>query len=185
VGEKRKLGQYDVRDEDDHEDFDFVARVEPESSAAASTSTSAAAAPAKRRPKLDPYDEDDWDPRAAIKGKVKSTPGARPVERHVEATNLDRAAWSGKLDFKAEGAGPGMLYKSGGGWVKAEGADEETPAVQDTEPEAEVDKKPDVGDEKPAVGGEMAPPPEPAVVKETSTAGLFKKRRPPPSSRKK
>ena len=207
AGEKRKLGQYDIKDEDDHEDFDFIRRQEDATVAAASSSSttaqsSSAAPPPKRNPRLDPYDEDDWDPRAAIKGKVKSAPGSRPVEKHVQATNLDRESWTGKLDFKAEG-GSGMVYKPGGGWVKAEGAEDGVEGQVEAAGDAEVndeDRKPDIShdvkldpdaDSAPAIQeakqDAASPAVEPVAVKaepEIAAGGMFKIRRPQPSSRK-
>lgn len=108
VLEKRKLGQYDIKDDDNHEDFQI------------------------RRKKRDPYDEDDWDPRAAIKGKARlgvKTGEQRRMEEHVKATNLDRSAWTGKLELGDVGRA-GMVYVKGGGWVKAEGVDGEEEEIR-------------------------------------------------------
>ena len=227
TGEKRKLGQYDLRDEDDPESFDFIRRDEASAAAASTTGAGAYSAgtiPPKRRPKLDPYDEDDWDPRAAIKGKVRpstATAGttaaggaAKPVEAHVKATNFDREAWSGKLELQA-GWASGMVFKPGGGWVKAEGAaddvgdEADAAAAQNDDRSAAGEQKPDIsalaGDSKPALAGEGetvgiegaltgikgADAGTAAVKKEEvaalapSSGGLFKKRKAPTNPRKK
>lgn len=128
------MGEYNVGEEDNHEGF-------------------------KIQKKKDPYADDEWDPRSAIKGKVKK-----------EAMNvkydpgLDRTEWTGKLEMEDKSKARGLAFQEGGGWVKVD-------------VEAEVAAMNELYEE-PVIEAE-------AEVKQEPEGSLFKKRRPPPSSRKK
>lgn len=131
-GYKRKLGEYMVDDNmAEGEGFKFAHR--------------------DKRPVRDPYDDDDWDPKAAlgkIKFKSKSSGAKREDEVKAEAEaagGLDREKWTGKLEMKT-GSSPqkstrpdGLVYINNG-WNKVD--DVEADPAED--PAAEEDVKPDV-----------------------------------------
>ena len=164
-GGKRKLGQYDVEEEEDGETFAFRSR--------------------DKRPVRDPYDDDDWDPKAVLGGlKLKKREaGARtppppppvmpPVEAETES-GLDRSKWTGRLDLEQVG-GPS------GSEVKLEEAGDEKPGI----PQADLQDIPpsDPQDVKPALAPVLEPIPDAAPPSENSIS-LFKKRRPVASRKK-
>jgi WW domain-binding protein 4 len=199
---KRKLGEYGVRDEEDHEDWKFSHRD-------------------KKPARADPYDEDDWDPKTAFK-KLKRKDGAGAgVPIKEEGQDFKREEWTGRLEFvqdaggkgkgKDMGAGKdGLTYvPNGGGWVKEEGGhatsatsggagggqsgsnggqgdDEVKPEVEETKPDLESVVVPSgkTGASELAAHNVAN---DAKTVSDASAAGggLFKKRRPPPSGRKK
>lgn len=144
-----------------------------------------------KRPAHDVYDDDDWDPKAAlgsIKLKTKekklgeAAPESEPAVKKEEATDkagFSKVGWSGKLDMTE-----GDPVKEE---PKDEGKDEgdSKPALDDVaEPTAEskvVEPATEIKTEA-AAPETVAAAPEPAP---SSGASMFKKRRPPPSSRKK
>lgn len=180
---KRKADEAEVVDEDDPDSFKFSHR--------------------DKRPVRDVWDDDDWDPKAALSGlkfKSKAAAGDKPAEERptpapaavpvAPGAALDRSAWSGKLELGSGSSGAAAA-------ADAE-AKEEKPDASEAKPEtkteveakpadaAQPDSKPVVSDVKPeaeAAAAEPAaaePAPEPAAA-----SSMFKKRRPPPSSRKK
>lgn len=180
AGAKRKLGEYTTvknEQDDNHEGW-------------------------RIRQKKDPYDEEEWDPRAAIKGKVKqetrSGSERKPAEiKKEEGRALDREVWTGRLELNpVNPAGrerEGLVYVEGGGWVKPEsgGAAGEASQPEANLVDTEKDVKPDVPDTNtegikrepiPAKTDEALSDVKPEVE---GSSSLFKKRRPPPSSRKK
>lgn len=144
-----------------------------------------------KRPAHDVYDDDDWDPKAAlgsIKLKTKekklgeAAPESKPAVKKEEATDkagFSKVGWSGKLNMTE-----GDPVKEE---PKDEGKDEgdSKPALDDVaEPTAEskvVEPATEIKTEA-AAPETVAAAPEPAP---SSGASMFKKRRPPPSSRKK
>ncbi|KAL1413089.1 hypothetical protein Q8F55_000838 [Vanrija albida] len=184
--EKRKAEEEAV-DEDDPEQFKFSHR--------------------DKRPTV--WDDDDWDPKAALSGlKLKSKPGEAAVSAEAAAlppppapaadpvppgAGLDRSAWSGKLEL---GPGSSGAAAAAEGEVKAEESKLAEEGKPDAVPEAQAkdegtppESKPAVPDTKPEAEA-VAEPPAAAVAAEPEpapapAASMFKKRRPPPSSRKK
>lgn len=180
AGAKRKLGEYiSVKNEqdDNHEGW-------------------------RIRQKKDPYDEEEWDPRAAIKGKVKQETGSGSERKSAEVKKeegraLDRDAWTGRLELNpVTSAGKereGLVYVEGGGWIKPEsvGAAGEAGQAEPNIVEREKNVKPDVPDTSTegikrepilAKTNEALSDVKPEIE---GSSSLFKKRRPPPSSRKK
>jgi WW domain-binding protein 4 len=181
-----------------------------------------------KRPVRDPYDDDDFDPSTILKmrKKVKQDQDAvepsPPVvilsqeELAMKEGALDREGWSGKIELTPATAsngekkdGEGLVYQSGGGWVKLENSSGGTFVVDapipglgpglgdeavgtgqvdkkdvldnvDSKSNLEEDVKPTVPEDREAEAAPVS-----AGGTETATGGLFKKRRPPPSSRKK
>ncbi|WOO76775.1 Zinc finger protein ZOP1 [Vanrija pseudolonga] len=181
---KRKADEAEVVDEDDPDSFKFSHR--------------------DKRPVRDVWDDDDWDPKAALSGlklKSKGSAGDNPAEAKptpapaaapvAPGAALDRSAWSGKLEL---GAG-----SSGAAAARAEGeseSKEDKPDAPDAapEPKAEDEAKPadaaQLADSKPDVkpGAEAAaavPASAEPAAEPAAPSSMFKKRRPPPSSRKK
>jgi WW domain-binding protein 4 len=150
-GGKRKLGEYAVEDDEkaEGEEFKFAHR--------------------DKRPVRDPYDEDDWDPKAALgglkfKSKDKGLGGTtarvkseEEIKREQEGA-LDRAKWTGRLELNKVETTPstaetkpkqeGLAYVDGG-WNKVEDAQDTTgsgnEATQsDSKPVLDEDVKPDL-----------------------------------------
>ncbi|ORY30607.1 hypothetical protein BCR39DRAFT_529151 [Naematelia encephala] len=125
---KRKLGEYGaVVDEDTtNEEWKFEA--------------------GRKRIIKDPYDEDDWDPKALLKsskGKDKITKQAEKSE--LSGQGLKRDGWSGKIELKVDNRATsptkpeteGLVYiPNGGGWVK--------PDSQQGTAQGQGDVKPDI-----------------------------------------
>lgn len=137
---KRKLGEYVLKEEEDQESWRLQHR--------------------EKRTR-DPYDDDDYDPKTALKGlkvrvKEETVVGDPPPE-----TLLQRENWSGKIELGKAKEKPLLVYNGdGGGWVKEETAEEESVKEEPAEPLVQSTVQPD-------------------------STSAFKKRRPPPSSRKK
>lgn len=122
-----------------------------------------------KRPVRDPYDDDDFDPRAVLKmrKKVKSegqpdpaptSAAAVPTEKPDLKGGLDRNSWNGTIDLSGRLSSTkkdGLVFQAGGGWVKPEdekgvphtvgapGAADETSnteALHDAKPRALSDK---------------------------------------------
>lgn len=167
---------------------------------------------AGKKPVYDPYADEEWDPKMALKGKIRvkedggsASPIAGPSATEASSSlegGLKREEWTGRLDLNPASSanGSGLVYQKGGGWVKpeadggvGEAVEAENGAVGDSVDQDNGDIKPDVKaeelDTKPNIA--VAPPVVPAATEEPTTAAeqtsisLFKKRRPPPSSRKK
>jgi WW domain-binding protein 4 len=179
-----------------------------------------------KRPVRDPYDDDDFDPSTILKMRKKvkqdqvgvEPPLPPPVnipsqeELATREGALDKEGWSGKIELTPTTAvngekkdKEGMVYQSGGGWVKLENSSGGTFVVDAPIPglghkaggtgkpderhvSEGVDTKPDLEEEvKPSVPEirEVEAAPVSTEGTETASGGLFKKRRPPPSSRKK
>lgn len=192
-GYKRKLGEYDIGDDEDHESF----RIQPR--------------------KKDPYEEDDWDPRTAIKGKarvqIKVEDGKAVAMKREEGQALDRTAWTGRLqlapasstDSKVEDR-VGLEKRENGGSVKREDGDSKvdiTATAEAPEPAAQ-DVKPDItiemGEAAQAPAARAGPGQVKASLVESAlgttptedtkpdldtASSLFRRRRPPPNARKK
>lgn len=177
---KRKLGEYDGKDEEE-ENFKFQHR--------------------GKRPVRDVYADDDYDPMAvlgSLKMKVKKENGVA-TEATDHAISLPvgdgSGGWTGKIELEAGSSGA-MRSR---GWVKVEDALKPEPdqaaetdqlveadkAVQDTE----EDVKPNLGAQtaENIPVGEDENPDLSADGKSISSAtgGLFKKRRPPPGGGRK
>jgi WW domain-binding protein 4 len=196
VAGKRKLGEYEVNEEEDAETFKFQHK--------------------DKRPVRDPYDDDEWDPKKALGGlkiktkeqkmfetKKEQSPQSAVKDEKQNEGGLDREKWSGRLELQEGPSRPGMVFApNGGGWVKTEGSSSQPAEEVNQEP---VDQKPSFEEEAdvtvpgsdkaqiamqaPEAESETAPldvkPNSAATETETPAAGLFKKRRPPPSNRKK
>lgn len=201
---KRKLGEYGVRDEEDHEDWKFSHRD-------------------KKPARLDPYDEDDWDPKTALK-KLKRKDGGGGGSADLikdEGQHFKREEWTGRLELVQDAGGKGkgkdtwlgtgnggLTYvPNGGGWVKEEvesgtsaagggGGQSGSNGVQgDEEVKQEVEEtKPDLASmalpsDKTGASERaedtVANDAKPVADAPAAGGGLFKKRRPPPSGRKK
>lgn len=135
-GYKRKLGEYAVDDNDaEGEGFTFAHR--------------------DKRHVRDPYDDDDWDPKAAlgkIKFKSKVTGSTEKKEEDIKAEpvgGLDREKWTGRLDLKTELSPTkptrtdGLAYVNGGS-NKVGGQDIQGTEDQDRKPT--LDDKPEIPD---------------------------------------
>lgn len=163
VGYKRKLGEYAVRDDEDHESF----RIEQKA----------------KRPVRDPYDDDDTDFRQAFRSlsKKKDATGAEMVKKEEPDQGLDRGAWAGKLELLPDVKGKG----------KEELKQEDVASKPDhADPAEQQDAKPavaapDTADSKPDIKPETVPGAAETAAPESTGSNLFRKRRPAPSSRKK
>ncbi|KAK8858835.1 hypothetical protein IAR55_003065 [Kwoniella newhampshirensis] len=159
----------------------------------------------KRPVKEDIYD-DDWDPKALTKLKVKvkeekqfdnnkdkSTGNGTAGVEDVEG-GLKREGWSGKIELNPvqNEEREGMKYIPGGGWVKveegAEGHNNGDSEATDVKPDLrQLDALPTSEDKSIPLASEPSETtttPTP-VTTTTNASSMFKKRRPPPSSRKK
>jgi WW domain-binding protein 4 len=213
-GGKRKLGDYALGEEEDHEDFKFQHR--------------------DKRPVNDVWEEEEWDPRRAFGGlrvRVKEErqfgerrSGSRDAEGSVTEVKreepeggLKREDWTGRLELKPEGGkeviGNGKAKEKGrdelvfdrneGGWIKAEPEENghSVTALVSGDRGEQTGDEPSSGDRGPSKAVpeqstdpalELAPPEDTTLdikpdigTSSPATNSLFKKRRPPPAARKK
>lgn len=185
LGGKRKLGEYNVNDEAaEGEDFKFAHK--------------------DKRPVRDPYDDDDWDPKAALgqiklKSKVKkdeSSERASGVKQELQTEKgvaMDRSKWTGRLEINAStsptkrSADLQDVDNQDPDAVPSEPAEaEETkPVVEDVKPnveESSADQTPPVTASSDAPFEETKPEVTP-VAQAASASSMFKKRRPPPKKK--
>ena len=149
VGGKRKLGEYDVNDEAaEGEEFKFAHK--------------------GKRPLRDPYDDDDWDPKAALgqiklKSKLKKEESAETsnvVKQELQTERgvaMDRSKWTGRLEMNANGAdvpkSPTKEYVFlDGGWNKVSGDGNAEGPVEPAESGLTDRVKPNEEDVKPILG---------------------------------
>jgi WW domain-binding protein 4 len=166
---------------------------------------------AGKKPVHDPYAEEEWDPKAALKArnKIKAEAESSFTPQGFAGEDLKREQWSGRLELKTaeetrKKRAQGLMYQEGGGWIKTEQEEAAGTSAAEAQPsgsetQSPKDVKPDLSLLAPAadnlssavpktegeedkLGTQPGPAPE---VAEPAASSLFKKRRPPPSSRKK
>ncbi|RSH90850.1 hypothetical protein EHS25_010026 [Saitozyma podzolica] len=175
---KRKLGEYGVRDEEDHEDWKFSHRD-------------------KKPARLDPYDEDDWDPKTAFKKLKRKDGGGSAVPIKEEGQDFKREEWTGRLELVQDAGVKGKGKDTGSGTGNGgltyvpngvQGDEEVKPEVDETKPDLASMALPSDktgASERAADADAVANDVKPVADAPVAGGGLFKKRRPPPSGRKK